>query len=507
MVYRAEDPAIGRTVAIKTIHLDGQADSSARLRREAQLAGMLSHPNIVTIYDIQEQGDQAHIFMEFVEGQTLETLMSRGEAISPEHAVNWLDQIAAALDYAHAKGIVHRDIKPANIMIQQEHTAKVTDFGVARVNSDLTTGATLAGPGSLLGTPTYMAPEQIESERVDARADQFSLAVMAYELLTGERPFTAESLPRLMYKIVNDEPPEASRVNASLAPGVSDVLTRALRKNRDQRYADCQSFTRDLRAALARKPGWKPLPRGASESLPTLVPEPAPALRLPPPRPLDGEEPDPRPGRPLRWLTIGALLLAAIAAGVGWWYASLEVVLPAPSVKVKTPPAPTLTAPAPPPVAATQTAPPPLAEEPAATETFSVHIEATPAAAITVDGAERGCLSPCDIALTAGPHRLVAERQGYRTEFRGIEAPREGPVIFQLVELIGTLFVQSTPPGATVTVDGVAWPQKTPARGSLRVGRHKLEVHREGALRNAQEIEIREGALTSINVDWSTQQP
>lgn len=515
VVYRAEDPAIGRTVAVKTIHLDAQSDASARLKREAQLAGILSHPNIVTIYDILEEGNQAHIFMEFVDGPTLETLMTRGEAIPPPQAIAWLEQIADALDFAHAKGVVHRDIKPANIMIQQGRTAKVTDFGVARIQTEATTGgATIEG--ALQGTPTYMAPEQIESQRVDGRADQFALAVLAYELLTGERPFVSPSIAGLMYKIVHDDPAPASRVNATLSEDASDVLAKALHKHRDQRYATCAAFVCELREALERKAGWRLLPRGASESLPTIVPEPVPVIALPPPRAVKEEE-APRPRRP--WIPVGALAALAIAAGAGWFFWR-PLQLAAPAVRVQPPPAPVLPTPAPAvvtpaPVAATpvevtpptQTTTPP-GEEPAETgpQMHLLRIETTPPlASITIDGSERGCPSPCEIRLPAGTHRIAAARDGYRTEVRTVEVPQEGPVTFQLTQMTGTLFVQSSPAGATVLINGRVWPQKTPTRLTLGVGRHKLEVALEGQVKEEREVEIREGAVASINVDWNTQ--
>ena len=510
VVYRAEDPAIGRTVAVKTIHLDAQSGASELLKREAQLAGILSHPNIVTIYDILEEGNQAHIFMEFVDGPTLEALMSRGEAIAAPQALAWLEQIADALDFAHGKGVVHRDIKPANIMIQHGRTAKVTDFGIARVSSDTTAGATMAG--GLHGTPTYMAPEQIESKRVDGRADQFALAVLAYELLTGERPFVSETLTGLMYKIVHDDPAPANRVNASLSEDAPDVLAKALHKHRDQRYATCGAFVRELREALERKAGWRLLPRGTSESLPTMVTEQPSALNLPPARPVAEDEAP----RPRRWRALAALMLvaAALAAG-GWWYVDRPMDLAPPVVRVQTPPVPKLEAPlvatpvATTPGATSAEAAPPIPGAPAETpgvQMQMVHIESTPVQALfTVDGTERGCPSPCDIPLSAGTHRIVAARDGYRTEYRSIEVPAEGAVTFQLTQLMGTIYVQTTPPGATVVIDGRAWPQKTPARATLPIGAHKLEIVLEGHGKEERDVMVREGAVASINVDWSTQ--
>src|SRR5579863_8782161 len=201
IVYKAQDPAIGRTIAIKSIRLQDLTDEAERVRlrerlfREAQSAGILSHPNIVTIYDIAEENGMAYIFMEFVNGPPLERMLKVDQTPDKETLLSIFRQTAAALDYAHKKGIVHRDIKPANIMIHEDGTAKITDFGVAKIMSQQLTQA-----GTMMGTPSYMSPEQIQGQQISGKADQFSLAVIVYETFTGEKPFTAEYLPTLLYK-------------------------------------------------------------------------------------------------------------------------------------------------------------------------------------------------------------------------------------------------------------------------------------------------------------------
>src|SRR6202050_5384989 len=180
VVYRAQDPAIGRTIAIKTLRLSDFTDTTERERlrerllRETQSAGMLSHPNIVTIYDIAEENGLAYIFMECVDGPPLEKVLnSQDPPLRGDVALTILRQTATALDYAHKKGIVHRDIKPANILIHEDGTAKITDFGVAKIVSQQMTVA-----GTMMGTPSYMPPEQVQGAAVNGRADQFSLAVI-----------------------------------------------------------------------------------------------------------------------------------------------------------------------------------------------------------------------------------------------------------------------------------------------------------------------------------------
>src|SRR5580698_268145 len=271
VVYRALDPAIGRTIAIKTIRLNELTEDAERERlrerlfREAQSAGMLSHPGIVTIYDIAEENGMAYIFMEFVNGPPLEKMLLTEQTPDKETILSILRQTASALDYAHKKGIVHRDIKPANIMIHEDGTAKVTDFGVAKIISQQMTLS-----GAMMGTPSYMSPEQVQGTTVTGRADQFSLAVIAYEVLTGEKPFVAEYLPTLLYKIVREEPLAPQRLNPTLNTQVETVIRRGLSKNPADRYETCTDFVNALSTALSSCKGWAPLPRGASQNMPTV---------------------------------------------------------------------------------------------------------------------------------------------------------------------------------------------------------------------------------------------
>jgi len=519
VVYRAEDPAIGRTVAIKTVPI---GDSSAgRWRREAQLAGALSHPNIVTIYDIHEEAAAAHIVMEFVDGPTLDAMLSAATPISAANALAWLEELAQALDFAHVKGIVHRDIKPANVMLKDRRMAKITDFGVAGLHSAqaaATTGATLAGGGAgLIGTPNYMAPEQVESGRIDGRADQFSLAVLAYEMLTGERPFAAASLTSLMYKIVHDEPGPASRINASLAPEADEVLAKALHKLPEQRYATCMDFVRDLRQALELKPGWRPLPRGAGDSLPTLAPVADAKRPLPPARALDLAVDDDPPRRRKPRLIVAALAAGALATAGTWYLWSLRDVTPPPPLLAQTPAAPKLepvvTTPAPvapEPLPAAPAAAPvetpaetPADNTPAGPELHAISIEsAPPRASVTFDGTDRGCVTPCPFSLPPGPHRLTIALAGYRTETRSIQVPADSRVEVALTQLTGAVFIRTDPPGATVTVNGRPQPGRTPLRLTLPVGQHRVEISLDGYTKSEQPIHVEEGALKTISVDW-----
>jgi serine/threonine protein kinase len=282
VVYQAVDPTIGRTLAIKTIRLREVDDPAQRERlkerlfREARSAGVLSHPNIVTIYDMEEDDGLAYIAMQFVNGPTLDEVMSRPNPMGAQEMFRILRQTASALDFAHEKGIVHRDIKPANIMIDEHGTAKIADFGIAKVG----TSGNLTLSGTILGTPNYMSPEQVQGKPVDGHADQFSLAVVAYEILTGERPFGGEHLGTVVYRIVAEEPVVVHRLNPSLSPEIDAVIRKALSKRADGRYRSCIDFVNSLEGACLQAEGWQSLARGTSHSIPTEA-EPAARTRAP----------------------------------------------------------------------------------------------------------------------------------------------------------------------------------------------------------------------------------
>ena len=245
VVYRARDPKIGREVAIKTIRLTDQADESEterlreRLFREAQSAGRLSHPGIVTIYDIAEEAGLAYITMEFVDGETLQAMMDSGRADAPEFISDILRQTASALDYAHSKEIIHRDIKPANIMVTGDGTVKITDFGIARISS-----SKLTQTGTVMGTPSYMSPEQVRGDPTSGASDQFSLGVISYELLTDEKPFAGgDSLTAVMFKIVSGEVTPPSEISSGISRPLENAVLRALSKSGKDRFPSCSAYS------------------------------------------------------------------------------------------------------------------------------------------------------------------------------------------------------------------------------------------------------------------------
>jgi len=249
-VYRARDPLIDRVVAIKTIELSAgggkQDELRQRILREVRAAGRLLHPNIVQVFDVGELPDKAYIVMEMVEGRTLWDLYDADERPAPAEAVKILRQIADALDYAHQQGIIHRDVKPGNILIDGQGAAKITDFGIARILTD----ERLTQTGMIVGTPHYMAPEQLQEAGVGPEADQFALAVNAYELLAGAKPFDGESFSSLLYMVLNEEPPSITELRPELPAAVEKALAKGLAKDRGGRYPSCRAMADALEAAL-----------------------------------------------------------------------------------------------------------------------------------------------------------------------------------------------------------------------------------------------------------------
>jgi serine/threonine protein kinase len=252
-VYKAFDPLIARFVALKTIGLELLGDDQheqlvKRFKNEAQAAGRLSHPNIVAVYDYGEDDGAAYIAMEFVEGTPLNLLLQTHPPRRLALALAWMRQLLQALEYAHSRGVVHRDIKPANLMITADQCLKVADFGVARLDS-----SSLTQTGSMIGTPSYMSPEQFCGTLVDGRSDVFSAGIVLYQLLTGERPFSG-SATMVMQQILNQTPLPPSSLNPTLDPVLDAVIARALAKRPDERYASAQHFLDALQSLDAELP-------------------------------------------------------------------------------------------------------------------------------------------------------------------------------------------------------------------------------------------------------------
>jgi CHASE2 domain-containing sensor protein len=253
VVYLGKDPKIGRVVAIKTMALaqefeaDELAEVKERFFREAETAGRLSHPNIVTIYDAGEEHDLCYIAMELLKGQDLVPYTKPGNLLPIEKVVSIIARVADALGYAHSQNIVHRDVKPANVMFElASDSVKVADFGIARI-----TDSSKTKTGMVLGTPSYMSPEQLSGKKVDGRSDLFSLAVSLYQMACGKLPFEGDSMAQLMYKIANEHAPDILSINPNLPPAFVAFLDKAMAKDADQRYQTGEEFAAALRMTLS----------------------------------------------------------------------------------------------------------------------------------------------------------------------------------------------------------------------------------------------------------------
>src|SRR5690348_9830160 len=327
VVYEGYDPLIKRKVALKTIRpdqLDGErsGDLLARFRREAQAAGRLNHPNIVAIYDFDEDAGTAFIAMEFVDGRELKECFAANERFRMADIERIMTSILDALDYSHRQGVVHRDIKPANIFLLADGSVKVADFGIAHIES-----SNLTQVGTVVGTPNYMSPEQIMGLPVDGRTDLFAAGVILYQFLTGERPF-AGSTTTTMQKVLKEEPLPPSTLNVQLPPAIDAVVRKALAKRPEDRYATARDFAQALQGAVRTTVARQdpeatvvaPIPEAAS------APRPSPAAPTPPPTPARAA-PAPLPiadaaranSRSAFTIVAGVAVIGAIALAATWW--------------------------------------------------------------------------------------------------------------------------------------------------------------------------------------------
>jgi len=473
VVYLAEDPAIGRKVAIKTIPLDAIGLSSdqdtlrARLLKEARSAGILSHPGIVTVYDVQEQDSMACIIMEYVDGTTLQQRMI-DEKLSLAVIIGWLEQTAAALDFAHSKNVLHRDIKPANIMVNSAGATKIADFGVAKL-----TDAGTATKTAVVGTPSYMAPEQVASKPLFAATDQFSFAVVAFEMLAGRKPFDAESVSALLFQIVYQEPAPLRQSNPDIPPAAEKVIRKALSKEPKDRYLNCSEFVKALREACAFKP---PVEKVV------------------------------KPKREMPWKPVAALLAVLAIAAIIYAVLSLSPRQPGtpstatpPDVIVDTntlpPGARSLpTQPVPVPSADPKPASGKAAREPSVA---MADISATPPeTAILVNDVQ--CPNPCRMELPYGRHRVKAELEGYRVAYRSLDLSGPVELRIQLEKAVGALLVKG-PKGATIYINGDAWKDPAPVRIELPVGKYRFRLEIDGVKTAERELTVEDNQTLEIN--------
>jgi serine/threonine protein kinase len=341
VVYEARDPSLNRTIALKVVRLvfavsDKERDNfEKRFLLEARVAARLSHPGIVVVHDIDRDAGTGllYIALEYLEGRTLAQILNDEGLLPWPEALRVVREVAEALHYAHGRGIVHRDIKPANIMVLPGGDVKIMDFGLAKHEM----GHELTAAGQLVGTPLFMAPEQVSGKPVDGRTDIFSLGSVTYTLLTGRRPFAADSVPRIMAKVVHQEPPRPSSIRADLPESLDYLVARAMAKAPDERYADGKAMAEDVADALAgrvprHQKSWAPPERGESTIVSAADDEVSDLLaghleevddsgaqKPPVPREERPAAPPRASPSPLRLLTLGMLLVGLTA-----YYLSIE---------------------------------------------------------------------------------------------------------------------------------------------------------------------------------------
>jgi serine/threonine-protein kinase len=469
-VYRGFDPLANRPVAIKTIkreHLSQETTEKyvRRFRREAQAAGVLSHPHIVGIFDVGED----YFVMELLTGRNLHELLAAEGRLDPTDVLQILAPIADAVDHAHRNGIVHRDIKPANIMIQPDGRAKLMDFGVARLEDSAATST-----GQIIGSPYYMAPEQMSGDApVTARADTYSLAVVTYEALTGQKPFQADSVPAIVYKVVNEIPAGPRKWNVDLPPHYDVVFARALSKDPMARPATATEFMTSLVPKDLGKPIahlFRPFPDAPPRLALEGLGDAGGATWDIPPGEIAAKAKETAPPRavlrrlsPLAWVGGALLLVAALVLAARGRVAS-------------------------PPVA-----PPALA---------GLRIDSEPTgAAIWMDGAEAG-ISPRVLPDVApGRHTVRLAAPGFADAELGIVVPADGkapPLRFVLQPIAARVRIDSVPAGVAVSVDGEHTGMTPLDLVLLEPGRHEIRMDREGLRPWVKEVEARVGETFAV---------
>ena len=510
-VFLAEDPMIGRRVALKVIRMDdsGSAEQQRMIAqsflKETRLAGVLHHPGVVGVFDAGKQDNLAYIVMEFIDGPTLAGLLLEQPRPDMAKLLDICGQAAAVLDYAHAHGVIHRDVKPTNILVQQDGAVKICDFGIAKVAQS--TEFTMTQAGMALGTPEFMSPEQVLGQPLDGRSDQWSLAVVAYEVATGSRPFHAESYTQVMAQIMTLDHEPASNRNAALPKGVDAVFTRALAKKPAERFPNCRDFMEALQQAFAPASFPAPVSLSAAAATPPPVPVFAPSTPTSASQPVLFQPSTPSAavmaaadsstmpgGQPVR-KTGSRKLMAAAAIGVvivggavAWRVLSRSAparveALPAPVLPETPKKAPTGRKPL-----ARTTAPSALPAAVASAVTadappgmYPVRLTTVPeGVGLTIDK-QPTCPSPCAVELAAGRHAIVARKEGYFPLAKDFTVDANQPEItFTLSQITGSLMIATEPAGASIAVNGTPRTETTPANIPLPIGQYKVKLTKEG---------------------------
>jgi len=457
-VYKAWDPLVRRVVAIKTIRSEYLTHETSqeylrRFRREAQAAGRLSHPNIVSIYDVGED----YFVMEFLEGVSLQAILAHRAVLPLSEALRILTPVAEAIDYAHHSGVIHRDVKPANIMIQPDGRPKLMDFGVARLPTSAITDS-----GQSFGSPSYMAPELIASDDVTPRADLFSFGVVAYEALTGKRPFQGDSITAIIYRIVHEAAPPPRSYNDDLPPHHDEVFRRALAKEPANRFPTAQSLVAALSGEELILPEELLEPLGAASTQGRSGELTTHLLKRRPDGTIDEDEAPTR-----RWLPWAVLTAALLVVGAE--VVALRKGGPLPAAVLR--------------------------RAPAALEGLRIETR-PPGASVWMDGRAVGETPLVIKDLRPGAHQVRLSLEGHAPAELGFEV-QEGttavPLSFIMPPLLAPAEIRSDPAAATVSVDNKVIGLTPIQKLSLNPGPHEIRIERTGFLPAVKQVEAHPG--------------
>ncbi len=434
-VFLAHDLTLEREVAIKVLPPDISMDEQIvkRFQQEAKTAAKLDHTNIIPIYRVESEGGLNYFVMKYIAGTSLEDVLDQKQPLTIDYIQRVLWEAACALGHAHQRGVVHRDVKPANIMFDHDSRVMLTDFGISKA---LQAASGFTGTGMIIGTPHYMAPEQAKGSTVDGRADEYSLGVVGYRMITGELPYTGDSVHTILYKHIFEEVPSAAAKRSDAPPFLAAAISRALSKEPDQRFATMEEFATAVwpeqpvaaprkSGSASKAPRRPPPPRKASADAPTEVTN-APTT----PIPRAGMKiPSEKKNRSSFGLVLGALVV--VVAGVGGDLALGRKSAPPPP-QASLPPAPPPVAPPPPaPRRGTDTrrpTPPPAPPPAAAAAQGFITVNSEPPGTVFIDGRDVGSVPVIEEPVSVGRHTIRVERPGYKTKTETLEVPANNPV-------------------------------------------------------------------------------
>ncbi len=543
VVYEARDPNIGRSVALKTIGIASigtdPEEVARRFKNEARAAGSLNHPNIMTVYDAGEHDGVLYMAMELNDGPTLQAVLAQERTLAPERVVDIIRQVCTGLDFAHSKGIIHRDIKPGNVMLASHGLVKITDFGIARAGEAMTI------TGQVLGTPNYMSPEQVLGRALDGRSDLFSVGVMLYEMVTGERPFEGQSITTIMYKIVHENPIPPRQLDSTIHHGLSAVVEKALAKAPGARY---QSGA-ELAQALAE---YRTAPYPVTGEAQPQEAAPAQGLAVP----ATSTTPGPR-----RWLLNAGVTLLSLIVIAGVFisrkhpWTTGRPAAPSATSDSAAPPVPATPPGAPEtPREAPAAVPPRVIERQpprSGDATALLKLNSTPPTAeIFLDGKSTGKKTPANLNIPKGQHSVSVRMRGFQDaaatfRVRGGEELEFAPTLavampavpaipniqipnvdlsnlekmkadlqqqgqaqaqaweeFNRMRETGTpsLVVTTRPPGARILLDGKDTGKTSPAVISVGPGNYRIRVEKAGFEAVEQDATVAERRPGVVNI-------